>query len=84
MDANGKLNQHSLSAVRSIYFNLDVYCGVSRHCLLKKKYCIPHHIACTDTGLKTCVRPAVFTVKPLRSKQTTLSFAANIALCVSY
>lgn len=30
---------------------------------------ITHHIACTDTGLKTWVRLAVFTVKPLRSRR---------------
>lgn len=26
---------------------------------------VTHHMACTDTGLKTCDRPAVFTLKPL-------------------
>lgn len=35
---------------------------------------ITHHIACTDTGLKTWVRPAVFTVNPLRSEQNRWSF----------
>lgn len=28
-----------------------------------------HHMACTETGLKTCERPAVFTLKPLRRKK---------------
>lgn len=26
-------------------------------------------MACTETGLKTCERPAVFTLKPLRRKR---------------
>lgn len=26
---------------------------------------VTHHMACTDTGLKTCDRPAVVTLKPL-------------------
>lgn len=26
-------------------------------------------MACTETGLKTCERPAVFTLKPLRKKR---------------
>lgn len=29
---------------------------------------LTHHMACTETGLKTCERPAVFTLKPLRKK----------------
>lgn len=28
-----------------------------------------HHMACTETGLKTCDRPAVFTLKPLVRKR---------------
>lgn len=35
---------------------------------------ITHHITCTDTGLKTWVRPAVFTVKPLWCKHNCWSF----------
>lgn len=35
---------------------------------------ITHHITCTDTGLKTWVRPAVFTVNPLRCKHNCWSF----------
>lgn len=30
---------------------------------------VTHHMACTDTGLKTCDRPAVVTLKPLGEEE---------------
>lgn len=35
------------------------------HQRVKRKAEVTHHMACTDTGLKTCDRPAVVTLKPL-------------------
>lgn len=36
-----------------------------------------YHMACTDTGLKTCKRPAVFTLKPLVRKRRKNSLSAD-------
>lgn len=37
--------------------------------ILGKHEGFTNHMACTDTGLKTCDRPAVFTLKPLVRKR---------------
>lgn len=38
---------------------------ITMHQLVKREAEFTHHMACTDTGLKTCDRPAVVTLKPL-------------------
>lgn len=35
-------------------------------------------MACTETGLKTCERPAVFTLKPLRRKKRKEKESARV------
>lgn len=93
--AGGRMRQRCInlllcSRLQHVFItcNRGIYCAVSWNCRQPpwlQRLFITHHIACTETGLKTWVRPAVFTVKPLRSKQNRWSFPEmehHVALCV--